>query len=174
MTNRKKIKLIGGAKMTHATRIALRPCSIKDANAFIGEHHSHHRAVQGARFAIAAEIGGQLVGVVTVGNPVAAALNDGRTFEVTRLCCIRGERNVASRLLGAAWRASKAMGCRRIVSYLRADEQGTCYKAAGWRCVADVKGRGWNSGNKALRWLPGFYEPTTEIIDRTRWEKDAK
>lgn len=36
--------------------------------------------------------------------------------------------------------------------------------------LADVKGRAWNTGNKAQRWLPGTSEPTTEIVDRTRWE----
>jgi len=62
------------------------------------------------------------------------------------------------------------MGVRRMVSYTRADEHGTCYRAAGWKPVATVDGRGWTTGNKAARWLPGLYEPTTEIVDRMRWE----
>lgn len=53
----------------------------------------------------------------------------------------------------------------------RKDEDGTCYKAAGWVPVAEVEGRPWTGGNKGQRWLPGLYEPTTEIVDRIRWEK---
>lgn len=31
----------------------------------------------------------------------------------------------------------------------------------------------WDGGNKADRWLPGLYVPTTEIVDRVRWEVSA-
>lgn len=78
---------------------------------------------------------------------------------------------VASKLLGAAAQASFARGIRLLVSYTRKDEDGTCYKAAGWVAVAEVEGRRWDSGNKSQRWLPGLYEPTTEIVDRIRWER---
>ena len=123
------------------------------------------------RFAIGAEVGGAVAGVVIVGNPVARALNDGHTCEVTRLATpANAVPHVASRLLGAARRAALAMGFRRIVSYTRADEPGTCYRAAGWRQVATVKGRAWDNASKPGRWLPGLYEPTTEVVDRVRWE----
>lgn len=150
--------------------IDLRPMTLAEAGAFVTKHHRHHKKKH-ARWSVGAEVNGELVGVVVVGNPVAVGLNNGKTFEVLRLCVVEdAPRNTCSRLLGAAWRASKAMGVTRLVSYLRADERGHSYTASGWRCVADVKGREWNSGNKSLRWLPGFYEPTTEIMDRTRWE----
>ena len=148
----------------------LRPSTLREANAFVEKHHRHHRQVRGARFCVAAIIGGEVAGVVVVGRPVAAGLDPHTTFEVTRLCCRGGDRNVGSRLLGAAWRASKAMGCTVGVSYTRSDEHGGCYRAAGWSEAADVKGRGWTTGNKSTRWLPGLYEPTTEIVDRVRWE----
>lgn len=159
--------------------MTLRPITRDHANAVIGLWHRHHRPVRSHRFAIAgmasdrADAG--VVGVVVVGNPVAAALQDGVTFEVLRLCTVRrpcrdGFRFAATRLLGAAWKASRAMGCRRLVSYTRADEPGACYRAASWRDVGIVKGEAWNHGNKADRWLPGLYEPTTEIVDRVRWE----
>lgn len=112
-----------------------------------------------------------MVGVVVVEYPNAPALNDGVTWEVTRLCCRGGDANVASMLLGAAWRAACALGCQRMVSYTRVDEPGTCYAAAGWWPCAVLKGREWTTGNKAQRWLAGMYEPSTEIVDRVRWEK---
>jgi len=77
---------------------------------------------------------------------------------------------VASRLLGAIWGAAKSLGFTRAVSYTRIDEPGTSYKAAGWVATHRAKGRAWDEGNKPGRWLPGLFEPTTETIDRIRWE----
>lgn len=151
------------------SRIELRPLGRDQANGFVRLHHRHHKPVQGYRFAVGAYLEGELVGAVIVGNPSAPALCNGRTFEVTRLCTV-GDHNVASRLLGAAWRASKAMGVVRLVSYTRADETGHCYKASGWLPVKHVRGENWDHGNKRTRWLPGFYDPSTEIVDRVRWE----
>jgi hypothetical protein len=151
--------------------IELRPLSLAQANRLVSQWHSHHRPVRGHKFSIGAFVDGAPVGAVIVGRPVAQALDDGVTFEVTRLVTNRTA-NAASRLLGAARRAAQAMGVRRMVSYTRVDETGHCYKATGWRPVASVKGRPWTGGNKSTRWLPGMYEPTTEIIDRVRWEVD--
>ncbi len=150
--------------------IELRPISRDAANAAVKEHHSHHKPVRVHRFAVGAWVAGELVGVVVVGNPKAPALQNGVTFEVVRLCCWGDHKNTATRLLGSAWRASKAMGVRRLVSYIRTDETGTCYRAACWSPVKNVRGEAWNHGNKRERWLPGLYQPTTEIVDRVRWE----
>lgn len=149
--------------------MTLRPITRDAANAVILRWHRHHRPVRSHRFAIAGYDGEELVGVVVVGNPVAAALQNGVTFEVLRLCT-NGHRYAASRLLSAAWKAARAMGVLRMVSYTRADEAGTCYRAANWRDVARVRGEGWAHGNKGDRYLPGLYMPTTEIVDRVRWE----
>lgn len=152
--------------------LALRPLSRDDANALVRQWHRHHKPVVGHCFAIGCAFSDRLCGAVIVGRPVAPALQDGFTCEVTRLVT-DGTPHAASRLLGAAWRAARAMGYRRMVSYVRADEHGTCYRASGWRPVADVRGEAWTHGNKATRWLPGLYEPTTEIVDRVRWEVAA-
>lgn len=168
-TTRVRMRRWGMGEGSDVRDLEIRPITRDEANAIVWLYHSHHDAVRSHRFAIGAFIGDGVLGCVIVGNPIAQALCDGVTFEVLRLCTWGG-RNVASRLLGAAWRASRAMGVRRLVSYLRADERGTSYRAAGWRCVADVKGRAWDTGNKAQRWIPGLYLPTTEIVDRTRWE----
>lgn len=149
--------------------IELRPVTRTDAQAAVRNWHSHHKPHLGELWAVGAFVDGEMVGVVVVGRPVAPVLQAQGCLEVTRLA-VNGYRNAASRLLGAAWGAAKAMGCRRLISYTRIDEEGTCYHAAGWRQTATVKGRGWTSGNKSDRWLPGFYQPTTEIIDRVRWE----
>lgn len=150
--------------------IELRPLTRDGANAAIKQWHSHHKPVRSHRFAIGAYVGEVLVGAVIVGNPIAAALAaDPCVGEVLRLVTNRHP-HVASRLLGAARRAAQAMGYRKLISYTREDELGTCYRAAGWQAVARVDGEAWNHGNKAHRWLPGLYVPTTEVVDRVRWE----
>ena len=149
--------------------ISLAPITMKGANVVVSAWHSHHKPVRGCVFCIGAWDSGSLAGVVIVGRPVARALQDGRTFEVTRLCT-NGHRNAASRLLGAAWRAARAMGVTRMVSYTRSDELGTCYRAAGWTPAASVRPEAWDHGNKSDRWLPGLYAPTTELVARVRWE----
>ena len=148
--------------------------TLKEANAFVDQHHSHHKPVHRAKWYIGAINDDKLVAVVLVGRPIAPALDDGQTLEVVRLCCVRGNKNAASFLLGCAERVAKAAGYSLLVSYVRADEDGTCYKAANWTPRAKVKGRPHNTGNRAGRWLPGLYEPSTEIVDRVRWERRLK
>jgi hypothetical protein len=159
--------------MKGMSEIVLKPLSLKEANTLVKKWHSHHNASVGHKFSIGALKNDQIVGAVIVGRPVSSGYDDGYTFEVIRLVT-NGENNVASRLLGAAWRASKAMGVKRLVSYTRIDEKGTSFKAAGFEITGKIKGRAWKYGNKELRWLPGLYTPTTKIIDRIRWELKLK
>lgn len=152
--------------------IELVPMVRDEANALIREWHRHHKPVRnGHRFAIGAICEAGPLGVVLVGNPIAPEFQTGRIFEVLRLATPEDAvRYVAGRLLGAARRTAIEMGFRRGVSYTRIDEPGTCYRAAGWWPTAKVDGREHDTGNRAGRWLPGIAEPTTEIIDRVRWE----
>jgi len=136
----------------------------------IKEQHSPFDGFVGWRFGIGAYDGDGLVGVVIVGNPTAPTLQARGAWEVTRLCTW-GHKNAASFLLGAAWKEAQRRGCAYLVSYTRHDETGTSYRAAGWREAAKVKGRPHTTGNRAQRWLPGTYQPSTEIVDRVRWEK---
>lgn len=119
------------------------PCDIADANAFVGQHHRHNRPVTVARFAIAAAVDGKVVGVSIVGNPVARSLCDGWTLEVVRLAT-DGHHNACSFLYGASWRAARALGWRKLITYTRKDEGGGSLRAAGWKVVAEVKGRSWS------------------------------
>lgn len=153
------------------TAVVLTPVSRADARAAVKAWHSTHEPHVGERWADGAVVGGQLVAVVVVGRPVSPQLQETGALEVTRLavgpdaphCC-------ASKLLGLAWARARLYRVRRLVSYTRTDEAGTCYRAAGWVPVALVKGRLDAGGNRALRWLPGLRAPSTETIDRVRWE----
>ena len=103
--------------------LVLQPITFKEANEFIKEHHRHHLPPQGWKFGIAVNNGDKVVGIVTVGRPVARQLDDGLTLEVTR-CCTDGTKNACSMLYGAAWRAGKALGYKKMITYTLRDLQG--------------------------------------------------
>lgn len=142
------------------------PITLREARRFVDDHHRHHRAPQGGRFSIAAIDGDVVVGVVIVGRPVARNNDDGYTAEVTRLCVLDETPNACSMLYAAAWRACRAMGYRRLLTYTLAREPGTSLRAAGWREVGAIEGRSWNK--------PGRPRVDTHPIEqRTLWEAAA-
>lgn len=124
-------------------RLALQPITFAEANEFIRRHHRHHLPPVGWKFGVAVNDGERVVGVVTIGRPVSRALDDGWTLEVTR-CCTDGTKHAASMLYGAAWRAVKALGYRRLVTYTMVEEPGTSLKAAGWVPLYQTPGRSWS------------------------------
>lgn len=121
------------------------PVSIRYANSFVKKHHRHNDPVVFAKFAIGAVKDEKIVGVVIVGKPVARLLDDGYTGEVLRLCTILdAPKNVCSFLYARAWRAWRAMGGTRMVTYTLQSESGTSLKAAGWQLVASINGKEWH------------------------------
>ncbi len=121
----------------------LQPITYPEACAFIRLHHRHHLPPQGWKFGIAVNADEHVVGVVTVGRPVARVLDDGYTLEVTR-ACTDGTPHVASKLYAAAWRACRALGYRRLITYTLIEERGTSLKAAGWRALYRTQGGPWS------------------------------
>ena len=112
-------------------------------------HHRHHRAPQGALFAIGLSAAGVVVGVAIVGRPVSRHLA-ARPYlaEVTRLCVLEGTQNACSQLYGAAWRAARALGYRELITYTLLSERGTSLKAAGWRSLGQCGGGTWSSPSR--------------------------
>lgn len=99
-----------------------------------------------------------------IGRPVARHFDDGWTLEVNRTCT-DGTPNVNSMLYGAAWRATKALGYRRLITYTRSDETGSSLKAAGYRIVAQRSPRkGWHRPARPRN------DKTEYGIQRTLWE----
>lgn len=119
------------------------PCSIQDAKAFVTQHHRHHRPPTSGLFAVAVSSGERVRGVAIVGRPVARGLQDGWTAEVTRVAT-DGARNACSMLYGAAWRAARALGYRRLTTYTLPEEGGASLRASGWRCVGEAGGGSWS------------------------------
>ena len=68
--------------------------------------------------------------------------------------CTDGTPHVNSMLYGAAWRAAKAMGYRRLITYTQEGESGASLKAAGYRVIAKLEPRGnWAESSVTLRHL---------------------
>src|SRR5262245_47598573 len=128
-------------------RMTIERLELDEANAFVRQHHRHHRPVIGHVFSIGAALNGQIVGVAIVGRPVARMRDDGVTAEVTRLCT-DGTRNACSFLYGAAARAAFALGFKRIGTYILATEPGTSLTAAGWRLIGGTPGRSWSTPSR--------------------------
>jgi hypothetical protein len=118
------------------------PVSLGEANEYVRFYHRHHRPVTGHKYSIGVSDGLKIVGVAIVGRPVSRHLDDGWTLEVTRLCT-DGTRNACSALYAAAWRAERAMGYKRLITYILDSEPGTSLKAAGWKCVGEAGGLRW-------------------------------
>lgn len=148
--------------MTSAVRCSVVPLTLREARTFVDRVHRHHRAPQGGLFAIGAASGDAIVGCVIVGKPVARMMDDGYTAEVTRLAS-DGTRNVCSMLYAAAWRATRAMGYRRLITYTLATETGTSLRAAGWREVGLAGGGSWDRAGR-----PRVDKHPTQ--QKVRWE----
>ncbi len=141
------------------------PVRFADACGFVAMWHRHHAPPIGCKFCIGvADDGGVLRGVAIVGRPVARHLDDGLTLEVTRTAT-DGTPNANSMLYGAAWRATKALGYSRLITYTQAEESGSSVRAAGWRVVAERRPRpGWTCPSRPRS------RTGTEGIARTLWE----
>lgn len=119
------------------------PVSLAEANAFVARFHRHHQPVVGHKFSIAVAADGEVVGVAIVSRPTARMSSDGWTLEVTRLCT-DGTRNACSALYAACWRAVKALGYRRLITYTLDSEPGDSLRGAGWRLIGERGGGSWS------------------------------
>jgi hypothetical protein len=150
--------------------LRLVPVTFADACGFVAMWHRHHAPPAGHKYSIGvADQAGVLRGVVIVGRPVARHLDDGLTLEVTR-SAVDGTRNANSLLYAAAWRAARALGYSRLVTYthtrqegpvcasaclhascrvIRTGESGASLRAAGWKVVAERRARrGWSAPSR--------------------------
>lgn len=142
--------------------LELQPLMWRSACAMVRTLHRHHPPSRGWLFGIAARLGDTVVGVICVGRPVAKAYQDGWTCEATR-CATDGTRNANSKLYAAAWRAARAMGYRRLITYNLPSESGASLRAAGYRVVHQTRGGSWDRPSR-----PRIDKATTE--PKCLWE----
>lgn len=146
------------------------PVTFKAASAFVRALHRHNKPPTGHKFSIGLESDGMLVGVAMCGRPIARHEDDGRTIEVNRTCT-DGTENANSMLYGAAWRAAKAMGYKRIITYTQADESGASLRAAGFVRLRDLPRRPSWAASTANADLKATRDPVGNGgVDRVVWQ----
>jgi len=147
------------------------PITLRQAQAFVLEHHRHNDPPNGHKFSIGLLDSGRLIGIVTAGLPIARANNDNYTIEITRCCVLDGQRNANSKLYAAAIRAAKAMGYRRVITYTLPDESGSSLKAVGFQISGMTKAnpKGWDMPSRPRK-KPAKYPYSPKI----RWVKMLK
>jgi len=136
----------GGSFPTSPLQLRVRPITLRAANDFVQTHHRHNGRTSrdGGKFALACEVGRDLVGVAIVGNPLSATYmnkeNYGYVAEVLRTCTNdRAPKGAVSFLYGACTRVCRDMGFDRLISYTLTDESGASLRGAGWKNTADTK-----------------------------------
>lgn len=142
------------------TKLTHRPVTLRNAQAFVAAHHRHNKAPRGARFALEAVFGGEVVGVVIVGRPVARMLDDGLTAEVVR-CCVKD---------GAARRVWQTWGGQKVITYTLVTEPGDSLRGAGFVAVAKSRPspKGWGRKNRARQ------ISKTDGIAKVRWQAEIQ
>lgn len=135
---------------------------LKEANAFVAEHHRHHKPVVGHRFSIAAMHAERLVGCIIVGRPVARQSDQKNIAEVTRLVT-DGTKNACSFLYAQAARAARELGFSSIQTFILPGESGVTLRASGWKCLGETKAGSWQT-----RTGRRTDQPTEQKV---KWEK---
>jgi len=146
-------------------RLELQPVTLREANAFVTKHHRHHKPPRGCIAVVGVGDGVRVRGVAVIGRPVARMAADGWTAEVTRMCT-DGAKNACSMLYGSAWRAVRALGYRRLITYTLPEEGGASLRAAGWTCIGEAGGGSWSRRSR-----PRVDMHPTQV--KIRWERHA-
>lgn len=149
-----------------ADRLTIVPISFGEARAFVAATHRHRSMVVGHKFSVAVASSGVVVGVIIVGRPIARHLDDGWTLEALRVATASA-RNACSMLYGAAWRAARALGYRRLITYTLATESGVSLRAAGWRLVGKVSARSWHRVARP-------HVDRDPLQEKLKWEKTVE
>ena len=147
-----------------------RPITLRAACAHVAEFHRHNLPPRGHRFSIGCTVDGVLVGCAIVGRPVARGFDFETTAEVVRVCVPDGaQKGMCSFLYAACWRAWKAMGGKRMITYTLQSETGASLRGAGWIRVADLAGR------DGVAWQNRADRKAQAVVSepKYRWEVNA-
>jgi hypothetical protein len=150
------------------SHLSIIPIEFADACFFVDQTHRHHKAPTGHKFSLAVvDEAGAIRGVATVGRPVARHLDNGWTLEVNRVAT-DGCPNACSALYQAAWRAARALGYRKLITYTLKEEPGTSLKSIQWKCIGEAGGGSWDT---PLSNRPRVDRHPTQT--KIRWEMEA-
>ena len=142
--------------------------NLADANAFVLQHHRHHRPVVGCRFVIGVHDAIRVRGYAIVGRPVARAFDPATILEVTRLVT-DGTRNACSKLYGAVCRHVRMRNrdgahYEKVITYTLNSEHGASLKAAGFSPTAVTRGGGWSCPSRPR-------SDRHPLAPKIRWER---
>ena len=142
------------------------PIDMRRANDYVRAFHRHNRPVARCICQLAVADGDGLIrGVAIIEIPTARMLNDGWTAEVTRTCT-DGAPNANSMLYGAAWKAVKGLGYRRLVTYTQCAETGSSLRAVGFTRASFIRAsKGWSRPSRPAD------DSNYLSVDRYRWEQ---
>lgn len=145
-------------------KLRIVPITIRAAKKMVAELHRHHRTPLGGLFAVAVAKEGEEepFGCAIIGRPVSRHLQDGLTAEVTR-CVTDGTRNACSKLYGAAWKAARALGYTRLITYTLEEEGGASLRASNFKLIGTTRGRSWSRPKRER-------EDNHPLQDKLRWE----
>jgi hypothetical protein len=154
------------------TGLEIVPVSFAVACEMVERWHRHHEPPVGMKFCLGVsressdpeKPGRELCGVAIVGRPSARGFDNGATLEVVRTAT-DGHPHANSCLYGACWRAAKALGYSRLITYTQAGETGASLRAAGWQVIAHRPPRkGWTTPSRPRE------DRRTDNVARTLWE----
>lgn len=131
--------------------LRIAPITLRQARAFVQEHHRHHDRPQGGLWALALLRGDDLVGVAVAGRPVSGELQRRGYLEVTRVCVLEGVRNGCSMLYARIRRIAPLMGYARVITYTLESETGASLRGAGFEAVARTRGGSWDTPSRHRR-----------------------
>ncbi|MBK6616612.1 XF1762 family protein [Ottowia sp.] len=142
----------------------------KEAKEFVRKHHDHCPPPVGWKFGAGIRNGRELIGVITVGRPVARAYDAQKVIiEVNRLCVRRDIPsglvwNACSMAYGFAAREAKRRGYLVAITYTLESEDATTLRAAGWEFDGVTRG-----GSRSCPSRPRVDKTSTER--KVRWKK---
>lgn len=147
------------------------PVTLREANALVLKWHRHHKPSRGCRFCVAVRDDGGFHGAAIVSRPINSEFQkDPHIAEVVRLVT-DGTPNACSMLYAACWRAWRAIGGSRLITYTLATEPGVSLKAAGWKLMATTTGdRPWHESDRGATLFP---ELNAQLGPKLRWEVAA-
>ena len=150
-------------------RLDVRPVTFAAMRDFVYRYHRHCSPPVTWRFGASIYNGWTRVGVLSVGNPVAATYMHRGWVEVNRLC-VRHDLapqlawNACSQLYGHAAREAERRGFSKIITYIHESEDGTSLRAAGWECEGRAGGCSWNRPARRRNTAGAF-------VPKLRWSR---
>lgn len=156
--------------------LTIRPITLREANAYVAQHHRHNQPTNGHKWSVACYDGDRLCGVAIAGQPIARKLDDGLTVEIRRVCT-DGTRNACSILYGACSRVARDMGYHRVITYTLQSESGASLRAAGFKDCGPAGGVSWDMPSRPREVVQEtLFGAERKYPDekKRRWEKTYK